>query len=64
MKKYILRFHMMMVDIGITEEELGSIRTHLKILYAENDMIKEDHLVRLAGIILMPARKKSWAAPT
>lgn len=51
MKKYILRFHMMMVDIGITEEELGSIRTHLKILYAENDMIKEDHLVRLAGII-------------
>ena len=41
----------MLTDIGITEDELKSIRTDLKIIYAEHDMIKETHLQRLAELI-------------
>ncbi len=50
-KKPLLRFDLMMHDIGISEEELQSIRTDITILYAENDMIKEAHIQRLAKLI-------------
>lgn len=50
-KKSLMRFNLMLTDIGITEDELKSIRTDLKIIYAEHDMIKETHLQRLAELI-------------
>jgi pimeloyl-ACP methyl ester carboxylesterase len=50
-QKQLLRFDLMLRDMGISEEELQGIRTDLLILYAENDMIKEDHLQRLAGLV-------------
>ena len=51
LKKHQMRFELMMHDIGITEEELRSIQAGVKIIYAENDLIKEDHLQELAALI-------------
>ncbi|MBN1218071.1 MAG: alpha/beta hydrolase [Anaerolineae bacterium] len=50
-KKAIMRFDLMLNDIGITAEELGSIQTSLRILYAEKDMIKEEHIKEMGGLI-------------
>jgi pimeloyl-ACP methyl ester carboxylesterase len=50
-KKSLMRFNLMLTDIGITETELQGIRTNLKIIYAEHDMIKEDHIKQLAALI-------------
>ena len=50
-KKSLMRFNLMLEDIGITEEEFTTIQTNVKIIYAEHDMIKETHLVRLAELI-------------
>lgn len=50
-QKAILRFDLMLTDIGITAEELGRIQTSLRILYAENDMIKEDHIQEMGRLI-------------
>ncbi|MCJ7567527.1 MAG: alpha/beta hydrolase, partial [Anaerolineales bacterium] len=50
-KKAIMRFDLMLNDIGISNEELGSIQTSLRILYAENDMIKEEHIKELGRLI-------------
>lgn len=49
--KYRKCFAMMLTDVGITDEELRSIRTSVKILYAENDMVREDHIKHIAGSI-------------
>lgn len=51
MKKYILRFELMLNDIGLYDEDLRSIRTRVKIIYAEHDMIKEEHFKDIAGLI-------------
>jgi pimeloyl-ACP methyl ester carboxylesterase len=51
MKKSMMRFNLMLEDIGITDAELTGIRTELKIIYAEHDMIKEAHLKQLAALI-------------
>ena len=48
MKKYLLRFDLMLKDIGLYEEDLQSIRTQVKIIYAEHDMIKEEHFKDIA----------------
>jgi pimeloyl-ACP methyl ester carboxylesterase len=50
-KKSLMRFNLMLTDIGITDDELKSIRTAMKIIYAEHDMIKETHLQQLAELI-------------
>ena len=50
-KKSMMRFNLMLEDIGITDDELKSIRTDIKIIYAEHDMIKEAHLKQLAELI-------------
>ncbi len=50
-KKAIMRFDLMLNDIGITVEELGSIQTSLRILYAEKDMIKEEHIKDMGRLI-------------
>jgi len=51
MKKSMMRFNLMLEDIGITDDELKSVQTDVKIIYAEHDMIKETHLKRLAELI-------------
>ena len=51
MQKHVLRFDLMLRDMGISEEALQGIHTEMLILYAEQDMIKEEHLQQLAGLI-------------
>lgn len=51
MKKHMLRFELMLTDIGLRDEELMNIKTRGKIIYAENDMIKEDHILHIASLI-------------
>jgi phosphatidylglycerol lysyltransferase len=50
-RKAILRFDLMLNDIGITAEELSSIQTSLRILYAEKDLIKEEHIKDMGRLI-------------
>lgn len=50
-KKQIMRFELMLTDTGITEFDLQNIKTRVKILYAERDMIKEEHILYLADKI-------------
>jgi pimeloyl-ACP methyl ester carboxylesterase len=57
-KKAVMRFDLMLNDIGITEEELGSIQTSLRILYAEKDLIKEEHIKDMGRLIPGASIKK------
>lgn len=50
-KKQIMRFELMLTDTGITESDLQNIKTRVMILYAEKDMIKEEHILKIAGDI-------------
>jgi pimeloyl-ACP methyl ester carboxylesterase len=50
-QKAILRFDLMLEDIGISAEELTGIRTNLRILYAEHDMIKESHILEIGRLV-------------
>lgn len=50
-RKKMMRYELMLNDIGITVEELKEIRTGMKILYAEEEMIKEDHIKEIADLI-------------
>jgi pimeloyl-ACP methyl ester carboxylesterase len=51
MTKQIMRFQLMLTDTGITENDLKGIRTKVQILYAERDMIKEEHFLYLSRCI-------------
>jgi pimeloyl-ACP methyl ester carboxylesterase len=50
-KKAIMRFELMTNDIGLSDSDLQGIRTQFTIVYAENDLIKEDHIQQMAGLI-------------
>ncbi len=50
-QKAVMRFMLMLKDIGITDAELNSIQTSLKVLYAENDVIKEEHIKRIGYLV-------------
>jgi len=50
-KKQIMRYELMLTDTGISEGDLQNIKTRVKILYAERDMIKEEHILYLADNI-------------
>lgn len=50
-QKYIMRFDLMLNDIGITADELRTIQTGMKILYAEEEMIKPDHIREIAELV-------------
>jgi pimeloyl-ACP methyl ester carboxylesterase len=50
-RKAILRLNLMLTDIGITAEELKGIRTNVRILYAEHDLIKESHILDIGRLI-------------
>jgi pimeloyl-ACP methyl ester carboxylesterase len=43
--RQLMRFDLMLNDIGLYENDLQRIRTSLRILYAEKDMIKEEHIL-------------------
>jgi len=57
-RKALMRFDLMLNDIGITEEELSSIQTNMRILYAEKDMIKEEHIIDMHRLISGSTIKK------
>jgi pimeloyl-ACP methyl ester carboxylesterase len=57
-QKWIMRFDLMINDIGLTIEELGMIKSNIRILYAENDVIKEDHIVEISKSIPSSSMKK------
>ena len=46
-----MRFELMLTDIGITGEELRQINTGMKILYAEKEMIKQEHIREIAELV-------------
>lgn len=50
-KKQIMRFELMLTDTGITENDLQNITSSVEIIYAERDMIKEEHFLYLADKI-------------
>ncbi len=50
-RKAIMRLDLMLNDIGITAEELAGIRTNVRILYAEHDLIKEEHILEIGRLI-------------
>jgi pimeloyl-ACP methyl ester carboxylesterase len=50
-EKYLMTFDLMMHDIGLSDDDLKSIKTKVKIIYAEKDMIKEDHIKDIAAAI-------------
>lgn len=51
MQKYMRVWELMLKDIGLSDEDLKSIQTRVKIIYAEKDMIKEEHILHIAGLI-------------
>ncbi|MEL7590258.1 MAG: alpha/beta fold hydrolase [Anaerolineaceae bacterium] len=50
-RKLAMRFDLMLNDIGISAEELRTIQTGMKILYAEQEMIKPDHILEIAELV-------------
>lgn len=57
----VMRNDLMLRDIGLTPEDLGCIQTSMRILYAENDMIKEEHIrdmgKRIPGVTIKKINK-------
>jgi pimeloyl-ACP methyl ester carboxylesterase len=50
-RKALLRLDLMLTDIGISAEELGGIRTSMRFLYAEKDLIKEEHILEMVRLV-------------
>jgi pimeloyl-ACP methyl ester carboxylesterase len=50
-KKTMMVWELMLKDIGITDEELKKINANIMILYAEKDMIREEHILKLSQLI-------------
>ena len=50
-RKAILRVDLMLNDIGISASELSSIQTSLRIIYAEHDLIKEEHILEIGHLV-------------
>jgi pimeloyl-ACP methyl ester carboxylesterase len=57
-QKWIMRFKLMLTDIGLSKEDLGKIKAAIRILYAENDLIKEDHIIEMNSSIPNSTIKK------
>lgn len=43
----IKRFNLMLTDIGLSYEDLGSIQTRVHLIYSEHDMINEEHIISI-----------------
>jgi len=50
-KRFVMRLELMTNDIGLTEADLQGIHASLKIIYAEHDLIKEEHILEMARLI-------------
>lgn len=50
-QKPLMRFQLMLEDIGLSDEDLQNIHANMMILYAEKDMIKEDHIFQMGRLI-------------
>lgn len=50
-KKILMRFMLMLKDIGISDAELSGIQTNLMLLYAENDIVKEEHVLQIGRLV-------------
>jgi phosphatidylglycerol lysyltransferase len=50
-QKSIMRLNLMLTDIGLTDADLKSIHTSVKIIYAEKDLVKEEHILHIASLI-------------
>lgn len=50
-RKALLRFDLMLSDIGIRAEELAGIQANLHLFYAQNDLIKETHILEMGRLI-------------
>lgn len=50
-RKALMRFDLMLNDIGISAAELSGIQTSLRLLYAEHDMIKEEHILEIGRLV-------------
>jgi non-heme chloroperoxidase len=50
-KRNVMRWELMLKDIGIADEELRKIDANIMILYAEKDMIKEEHIFKMSELI-------------
>lgn len=51
MKKFIMRFQLMLTDTGITDDDLKKISSKVLLIYAEKDMIVEEHFLHIAELI-------------
>ena len=61
-RQTILQFNLMLNDIGITANELSCVQTSLRILYAEHDLIKEEHIQEIGRLVQDRRLKKFPAA--
>ncbi len=50
-RRQVLRIDLTLRDIGLTDDDLRGIQTRMLILHAENDLVKEDHIMRMTGLI-------------
>ncbi len=48
MRRSAMRFELMLKDSGLTREDLRAIRSGVAVLYAADDMIKEEHILDIA----------------
>jgi len=51
MKKIINKWGLMLFDIGITDNDLKNINANMLIIHAENDLIKENHILEMGELI-------------
>ena len=51
MKKAISKWELMMKYIGITDNDLKNINANIFIIYAQNDLIKEEHILTIAELV-------------
>ena len=58
MKKSMLRFNLMLTDIGLSKEDFNTIKGKIELIYAENDMIKEEHIFDIHNNIPKSVVKK------
>lgn len=50
-QNFIMKLDLILNNIGITENELKSIKVDFKILYAEHDIVKEEHIQKISELI-------------
>ena len=58
MKKAISKWELMMKDIRITDDDLINLNANILIMYADNDLIKEEHILKMAELIKNSKIKK------